>query len=483
MVRARLRERGELGNATPEIGADGTVAFRFEFGGPVDDALVEEWRSDGMVCAAMAVEAAASEGLAPASTAPADTSVPSRSSAHYVRVDLSRLDELMRMIGDMVIQRARLADALSRAERHVPAPEWRAIQENAAGLERQLRDLRDGVMRVRLVPVGEIFRRMPFVVRDLARETDRRARVVLSGQETQIDKFLVERMMDPVLHLVRNAVSHGLEPAAERIAAGKPPEGTIALSARAAGEVVTIEIADDGRGVVPERILARARQAGLVVPRASEADDATLLDLLCSPGFSTRDEADRVSGRGFGMAVVRKTVQELGGAMRMTSTPGAGTRFAIDLPLTLAITDALIAAVGTQTFAVPQSAVREVIEVDAATIRLLEHGEVAPFRGQPLPIVRLSSVLGIEHDARTRHHAFIVGSGAGAVGLLVDRVLSQREIVVRTTVDPLIRVEGIAGATDLGDGRAVLILDVAAVARAARGRVHGRGGDGVREIA
>jgi two-component system chemotaxis sensor kinase CheA len=475
VVRARLREVGEIAGAAPVINADGGVAFRFVFGGPLDDDRARAWREDGMACTPLAGDVAV--GAEPAAPEPAPSARPS---AHFVRVDLARLDELMRMIGDMVILRARLGDALARVESHVPAPEWRPVQENAVGLERQLRDLREGVMRVRLVPVGEIFRRMPFVVRDLARETDRRARVTLSGQDTQIDKFLVERMMDPLLHLVRNAVSHGLEPAAERIELGKPPEGTIALSARAAGEMVTLEIADDGRGVAADQVLTRARRRGLPVPRAADVDDAALLDLLCSPGFSTRDEADRVSGRGFGMSVVRTTVQELGGTMRMESAAGVGTRFVLELPLTLAVTDALIAAVGAETFAVPQSAVREVIEVDADAIRLLGDGEVVSFRGQALPIIRLSAALGVAAAGRPRHHAFVVGHGAGTVGLLVDRVLSQREIVVRTTVDPLIRVDGIAGATDLGDGRAVLILDVASVARAARSRL---GRSGAREIA
>jgi len=201
------------------------------------------------------------------------------------------------------------------------------------------------------------------------------------------------------------------------------------------------------------------------VPRRSDLNDETLLDLLCAPGFSTRDEADRASGRGFGMAVVRKTVHELGGTLQMASTPGQGTRFTIDLPLTLAITDALITTVGTQTFAVPQNAVREVIEVDVQAIRALRGAEVVPFRGEALPIVRLARRLGIPVDERSHRHALVVGSGGSAVGLLVDRVLTQREIVVRSTVDPLINVEGIAGATDLGDGHAVLILDVVALTR------------------
>jgi len=389
----------------------------------------------------------------------------------------------MRMIGDMVILRARLADALSRVEARVPVHEWRPIHENAITFERQLRDLREGIVRVRLVAVGEIFRRMPFVVRDLARELDRRVHVSLSGQETQIDKYLVERMMDPVLHLVRNAVSHGLETPAERVEAGKPPDGTVSLTARASGEMVTIEIADDGRGVVVDRVIARAARSGLVVPRPADIDDAALLDLLCSPGFSTREEADRVSGRGFGMSVVRRTVQELGGALRMVSRPGYGTSFSIDLPLTLAISDALIASVGAHIFAIPQNAVREVIEIEAAALRTLEGGEVVPFRGQALPVVRLSSVFGLPIEGRPRYHALLVASGGGVAALVVDRVVSQREIVVRTTTDPLIRVDGIAGATDLGDGRAVLILDVGAVVRAAHGGQRPRSTVSAREIA
>ena len=472
LVRARLREAGEIISATPLVTDDGAVAFRFLFTGEPRQATLDAWAADGMLCTPY-TPAEAAAGTSDEEPAPAsgDRKSTTLSSGHYVRVDLTRLDELMRMIGDLVILRVRLADSIQRVEPHVPSADWRSIQEHTAGIERQLRELREGVMRVRLVPVGEIFRRMPFVVRDLARDTGRRVRVALGGQDTEIDKFLVERMMDPVLHLVRNAVSHGIETVDERIAAGKPPEGTVSLGASAAGEIVTIDIGDDGRGVDAERVLAQAARRGLPVPPSS--DDAALLDLISSPGFSTREESDRASGRGFGMAVVRKTVQELGGVMRMTSTPGAGTRFSIDLPLTLAITDALIARVGGQTFAVPQSTVREVVEIESSTVRALESGEVAPYRGSALPVIRLSSILGIPRSSNDRFHAFIIGTGATVVGLLADRIVGQREIVVRAISDPLIRVEGVSGATDLGDGRAVLILDTAAIARLVRARSAG----------
>ncbi len=176
----------------------------------------------------------------------------------------------MRMIGNLVILRSRLTDTLARSERHLPPAHYRAIQDDAEAIERELRELREGVMRIRLVPIGEIFRRMPFVVRDLARDSGRSVNVVLSGQDTKIDKFLVERMMDPVLHLVRNAVSHGIETPAEREAAGKPPAATLRLSASASGETVMIEIADDGRGIDAARVAARARQAGLAVPAGAD---------------------------------------------------------------------------------------------------------------------------------------------------------------------------------------------------------------------
>ena len=469
VVRERLRQAGDVISGTPMVADGGSVAFRFVFAGAPDQATLEAWAADGMVCSPIDEPDRAAGDAADGERTPAVRPAATLSSGHYVRVDLARLDELMRMIGDLVIMRARLADSIKRVEPHVPPSEWRTIQEHASGIERQLRDLREGVMRVRLVRVGEIFRRMPFVVRDLARETGRKVNIEITGQETEIDKFVVERMIDPVLHLVRNAVSHGIESVEERIAAGKPPEGTLSLGASTAGEIVTIEISDDGRGVDAARVVARAQRAGLPVPAA--VDDSTVLDLISSPGFSTRDETDRVSGRGFGMAVVRSTVQELGGVIRMVSTPGRGTRFIIDLPLTLAITDALLARVGAQTFAVPQSAVREVVEIEAAAIRDLEGGEVAPYRGAALPILRLSRVLGIAAGpGSSRLHAFIIGTGSAAVGLLTDRILGQREIVVRAIADPLIRVPGVSGATDLGDGRAVLILDAAAIARAARTR-------------
>jgi two-component system, chemotaxis family, sensor kinase CheA len=469
-VRSRLRQRGNILQASPRILESG-IAFEFGFAGDLDADTLEAWKADGIMArrvtpasgglgAGAPLQSGAGDPLGAAGgvTAPA---------SHYVRVDLAKLDELMRMIADLVISRARLEDSLSSVEARVPSADWRGIHENAATIERQLRDLREGVVRVRLVPVGEIFRRMPFVVRDLARESGAKVRLTLEGQETEIDKFLIERMMDPVLHLVRNAVSHGFELPEERRAAGKPEEGTLTLSAAAAGESVVIEIADDGRGIDADDVVRRARLAGLAVPDGP-LDSAALLELISAPGLSTRDETDRASGRGVGMSVVRSTIQQLNGTMTLDSRPGHGTRFTIELPLTLSITDAMIATVGARTFAVPQSAVREVIEIEPGSVRQIENHEIAPYRGGTLPIVRLSRLFGIAGAPRRALHAFVIGAGADAVGLVVDRISGQREIVVRPTADPMIKVDGVSGATDLGDGKVVLILNMTALARAGR---------------
>ena len=472
-IRKRLESAGEILGATPRVTPDGAIAFEFVFAGSIDDATVADWRRDGLETEPVEdseIQTAPTSAIDPL---PLETdlspSPPTVAPSHVVRVDLTRLDDLMRNVGDLVISRARLGETLSRVERRLAPAEWRSIQENALALDRQLRTLREGIMRVRLVPVGEIFRRMPFVVRDLARETGKRVRLELRGQATEIDKFLIERMMDPVLHLVRNAVSHGIETAEERIAAGKRPEGTIVLSAATAGDVVRIEIADDGRGVDAGAVIARAQAAGLPVA-PGPPDAATLLSVICAPGFSTREHSDRASGRGVGLSVVKSAVDELSGAMYLETERGAGTMFIIDLPVTLAITDALIARVGGDTFAVPQGSVREVIEVTTATVLQVERNEMIPYRGGALPVVRLAQLFGIGETARDRLHVFVVGTGTGALGIAVDRIVGQREIVVRTITDPLVRVAGIAGATDLGDGHVVLILDPAVLARQMRDR-------------
>ena len=268
------------------------------------------------------VPAAGSSAAVRASDAPVATT-------NFVRVDLVRLDDLMRLVGDLVVSRARLEDALLRVERFTPAAEWRTLQEHSESIERHLRDLREGVMRVRLVPVGEIFRRMPFVVRDLARDNGKRIELALAGQGTEIDKFLIERMMDPILHLVRNAVSHGIEPPDERVAAGKRPEGTLRLTASTVGESVMLEVSDDGRGMDSVAIAQRARENGIDIPTAP---DPASCSTICAAGYNARRSRSR-QRRGVGMAVVRDTIRnwrlaslDTASARRRSARPAADAR-------------------------------------------------------------------------------------------------------------------------------------------------------------
>jgi len=475
-IRARLLEFGKIRSVTPRVQAGGGISFEFDVESG-DEASLSALRTDGVSYESLPLPVSPAQADAAAaggdpSASPRAWEVASGAPGNFVRVDLTRLDDLMRVAGDLVVTRSRLEDTLRRVERHVPAREFRSLQEHDSLMERQLRDLREGIMRVRLVPVGEVFRRMPFVVRDLARDGGKRVQLEIAGQGTEIDKFLIERMMDPILHLVRNAVGHGIETVERRIAAGKPPDGTIRLSASTVGESVIIEIADDGAGIDIAAIAQRAPAKGIRTEEGA-LDSRVLLDIICASGFSTRDEADRISGRGVGMDVVRGTVQELRGTLEVATEPGRGTTFTITLPLTLAVIDAIIAHIGDQTFAVPQSAIQEVIEVDPGSVRAFERNELLTYRGRALPMVRLERLFHIDTAKRPRLHAIVVGTGLSAVGLLVDRVAGHREIVVKTITDPLIRVEGVSGATELGDGRLVLILDVSALSRGVRQRRAG----------
>jgi two-component system chemotaxis sensor kinase CheA len=453
-VRERLQQLGTIVSAVPEVGEGSRLAFTFVVdmaGAPA----TAEWEADGVAWTPQAT------GPVPEMSAP----VAPPASSHFVRVDLSRLDDLMRIISDLVISRARLADSLARLEPHVPAADWRTVQEHRTALDRHVRDLRQGVMRVRLIPVGDVFDRMVFVVRDLAREYDKTVRLELHGKATEIDKLLIERMMDAVLHLVRNAVAHGLERPELRQRAGKPREGTITLRASTVGDTALIDVEDDGQGIDADAVTARARAAGVPIPEGP-MNAAALLELICAPGLSTRESADRGSGRGVGMSAVRAAVQEVGGTLTLETDPGRGTRFTLQLPLTLAITDAIIATVGDRTFAIPQSSVSEVLEVEPAAIRQLENNEIVPYRHGVLPLLRLSRVFNVAEARRPRLHVAVSGRGAAAVGLVVDRIVGQKEIVVRPFADRFIKVHGVAGATELGDGRVVLILDVGALAHA-----------------
>jgi len=461
LIRQRLENIGKLIEAKPTTNAQGDVVFEFLVATEVDETSFVPWQSEGVTYRSV------EESTAPVISPKMHSSVISTIS-NVVRVDMSRLDGLMQKVGELMTSRARQENLLKQFKTFLSLSQWRALQETNLDLERQLRDLREGVMRVRMVPIGSVFERMRFVVRDLVRGTSKQIKLELSGQETEIDKLMVDQMMDPILHLVRNAVSHGIEPPPERVAQGKPAEGKITLRAGTAGDAVVIEIEDDGRGIDLEKVTIQACNQGLLETGMS-LDSNTLLELLCQPGFSTQKNADLTSGRGVGMDVVKNTVNALGGFINLETQAGVGTHFTIQLPLTLAIVDALIVSVGQQRFAVPQLSIREVLEIASSAVVTLENNQIFSNREGILVLLHLAHLFNLEEAAKPNLYVLVAG-GATNVGIVVERILGEREIVVRALQDPLVHVQGISGATDLGDGKVILILDIAALVKVARGR-------------
>jgi two-component system chemotaxis sensor kinase CheA len=452
-IRSRLQEIGRILHTTPHIIDGGQIVFAFVVASDADESRFSDWRLDGLTAARRNSAADAAE--------PAPAVAHTTPSSSLVRVEMKRLDHLMTMVGDLVVSRGHVDESLRRLEAILPASAWRELQESNLRLQRELRDLREGLMHIRMIPIGQIFERMEFVIRGLARENRKDVRLELTGQSTEVDKILVERMMDPLLHMVRNAVSHGLETSGERVAAGKTAEGHLKLSASTEGESVLIELEDDGRGVDIEHVARRSRAPDSAGVNAM--DNASVLQLLCTAGFSTREEADLGAGRGLGMMIVKTAINDLGGTLVMDTRPGKGTRFRIRLPLTLAIMQALIVYIDEQAFAVPQSAICEVLRIECRSVTRRDGAEGIPYGSGVLPIIYLRRVFGILGESQNVCHVFVTTSDFGSVGIAVDRVLGLREIVVRSVEDSLVSVPGIAGATDLGDGRPVLILNVAAI--------------------
>jgi len=466
-IRKQIEGLGTIIQSAPTVPEPGKVAFEFVVESALQLNEIENTLGNAAVVLQLSFPSEAILETLAANSVPAAAISGDRtfSLTNMVRVDLNRLDDLMKMIGDLVISRARLDDLLKGLEKDLPVQKFRQIQETALSFERQLRAMREGVMRVRLIPIGEIFERMQFVIRDMIKESQKQISLQISGKDTEIDKVVVEKMLDPLLHLVRNSVSHGIETPEERMAKGKSAEGHISLNAFTSGDSIVIELQDDGCGIDKARVLKKAIELGLIAPQ-EKLSDAEILDIICSQGFSTREEADMNSGRGVGMAVVKKTIQELGGVLELDTESGMGTKFTIYLPLTLAILDALILTSGGQKYAMPQPMVSEVLMIETDSITQIENNELIPYRKGVLPVIRLSEYFNLPDLSNGKSQVLVIGAGQKAVGIMVDKVLSLREIVVRSLSDPYVQVDGVSGATELGDGKALLILDTSSLIKA-----------------
>ncbi len=406
----------------------------------------------------------------PAAAAPAPPpAAPNRALAAVrstVRVDTDKIDKLIDLVGELVIAQSMVSAAMH--DGHAPGTSER-LREAILAVDRNTKELQDRVMAVRMVPIGSVFNRFPRMVRDLGASLGKRVELAMVGDDTELDKGIVEKLADPLTHLVRNAVDHGLETPEERREAGKNEEGTVSIVAAHRGGSVVIEVSDDGRGLPTEKIRDKARRLGLLAPDA-EPTREELHALIFAPGFSTKEEVSDVSGRGVGMDVVKRNVEALNGSISFTSERGKGSRIQLRLPLTMAIIDGLTLRVGSQVFVLPLIEVVESLRPTRAQHKkILGRGEVIRVRDEAIPLLRLHDVLGVP-DGETdpcRGLVCIVETRTTPVGLLVDEILGQAQAVVKTLDTNYRRVEGVMGATILGDGRVALILDVQAIARMA----------------
>jgi len=325
-----------------------------------------------------------------------------------------------------------------------------------------MRALQESVMRVRMLPISFVFNRFPRMVRDLGQKLGKQVELKLIGEQTELDKTVLEKIGDPMVHLVRNSMDHGLESTERRIAAGKSEVGTITLNAYHKGGNVTVEVSDDGGGLNRDKILAKARERGLVGPDEELSDDR-IYNLIFAPGFSTADVISDVSGRGVGMDVVRRNINELGGHIQVVSEPGHGTTVRIRLPLTLAILDGQLVRVGTETYVVPLVAIVETIQIQRERVNSVAgRAELFRLRDDYIPIIRLYELFGIEPDTTDLLDGLlmIVEADGRRVGIFVDDLLAQQQVVIKSLETNFRPIQGLAGATMLGDGRVALIIDV-----------------------
>ncbi len=387
---------------------------------------------------------------APAAKAAGDTS--------SIRVSIDKVDSLINLVGELVITQSMLSQF---GERFDPG-QLERLREGLSHLSRNTRDLQESVMQIRMLPIGFAFNRFPRLVHDLSRKLGKQVELRLSGEGTELDKTVLEKISDPLVHLVRNALDHGLETPAVRSAAGKDPTGTIELNAYHEGGSIIVEVKDDGAGLNKARILNRARERGLV-PADAELTDDQIHNLIFQPGFSTAETISDVSGRGVGMDVVRRNINDLGGHVQITSNEGRGSTIKIRLPLTLAILDGQLVRVGAETYVISLLAIVETIQVKADQVNRLPGGvELFRLRSEYLPIIDLGQQFGIGRDPSTSCDGLlvVVESDGRRFGLMVDDLLAQQQVVIKSLESSYRQVRGLAGATILGDGRVALILDV-----------------------
>jgi two-component system chemotaxis sensor kinase CheA len=401
---------------------------------------------------------AATITAAVAASTPAADQSPKAAQAATIRVDLEKVDKLVNMVGELVI-----TEAMLRAQvRHLAADQYPGLLRGIDELSHHTRELQEAVMAVRMQPVKSVFSRMPRIVRDTAAQLGKDIQIVLVGENTEVDKTVIEQLSDPLTHMIRNSVDHGIETPDQRVWNDKPAQGTIKLSAYHRSGRIIIEISDDGAGINRERVLAKAREKGLVAPDAQPTDEE-IDHLIFHAGFSTAETVTAVSGRGVGMDVVRRNIESLGGTVRINNRPGKGSTFTVSLPLTLAILDGMIVRVGAENYIVPITSIIETMRPRGEDVRRVEgRSDVINVRGEFVPVVYLHRLFGIPNATDDIGKALIVlvESGTQKLGLVVDELIGQQQVVIKSLEANADPVKGISGATILGDGKVSLILEI-----------------------
>lgn len=413
--------------------------------------------------------ASAPDAVAAVAASPAEAVTAGSSGSHgessSVRVSIEKIDSLVNLVGELVITQSMLGQLtsdfdLSRLAR---------LQEGLTQLEHNTRELQESVMRIRMLPINFTFSRFPRMVRDLSRQLGKKVELRISGEQTELDKTVMEKIGDPLVHLIRNSIDHGLETPEERLARGKPDTGHITLNASHQSGSIMIEISDDGRGLNTEKIRAKAIAQGLV-RETDTLSDADIQEIIFMPGFSTADKLSDVSGRGVGMDVVRRNIEGLGGNIDVFSRPGSGTRFLIRLPLTLAILDGQLIQVGEQIYIIPLTSIIESLQPDIKLVSRVAGGcDLYRLRQEYIPIIRLHEVFGIQPASTdlARSLLVVVEAGSEKVAIVVDDLLGQQQVVIKSMEANYQKVEGVSGATILGDGTVSLILEITDLVRMA----------------
>jgi two-component system chemotaxis sensor kinase CheA len=405
----------------------------------------------------------------------AQKNVPAKKTSNVeqtIRVDVNRLDNLMNLIGELVLSKNRLIKIYNDVEERYEGEHFLdELNQVVSSISIVTTDLQIAVMKTRMLQIGKVFNKFPRVIRDLSRELGKKVNLIIKGEETELDKSIIEEIGDPLMHMIRNSVDHGIESPEERIAKGKPEVGTIELKAYNEGNQIVIEIADDGNGMDPEQLKQKALEKGLISEKEADMmSDKEAFMLIFKAGFSTAAKITNVSGRGVGMDVVKTNVEKLNGIIEVDSTPGKGSVFKIKIPLTLAIIQALLVAAQEELFAIPLANVIETVRITTEDISAVEGKSVLKLRDEVLPLVNMSDIFKIEKILGMNQYLYVVvlGVGASKVGLIVDGLIGQEEIVIKSLGEYLKGIEGIAGATIRGDGKVTLIVDVAALMKLAK---------------